>query len=106
MVGRRRVLRSRQPAAGRSHRRRLLARHRHREARMSAALALRSAEIALAAYASVTIETREVHALIVDDPDMLWIGLQGTHDAAALVRDALAAFERSDPIFGTTPDSF
>lgn len=70
------------------------------------ALALRSAELALAAYRAVTIETADVHALIVDDPDILWIGLRGTSDFIALLRDAGAATERNDPILGPTPHTF
>jgi hypothetical protein len=69
-------------------------------------LAIRSAEIALAAYAGATIETKDVHALIVEDPDILWIGLRGTDDFIAVLRDAAAAFERNDPILGCTPNSF
>jgi hypothetical protein len=69
-------------------------------------LAVRSAEIALAAYGAVTVETEDIHALIVDDPDILWIGLRGTADFVALLRDAAAAYERNDPILGKTPDTF
>jgi hypothetical protein len=77
------------------------------------ALALRCADVALACYATPpTIETEDVHALLVDAadlaPGLVIVGLEGTDPRRAvdLWRDAAALAERDDPLLGRVPRSF
>lgn len=72
-------------------------------------LALRAAELAISSYqVPLTIETDDVHALIVEDPDITWIVPRGTdpRNIVDLWRDLSAIVKRNDPIFGLTPNSF
>jgi len=65
------------------------------------------ADLALASYSEpATVETPNVHALIKERDGLVLLGLRGTADFVALMRDAMAAHERDDPILGKTPDSF
>lgn len=65
------------------------------------------ADLALAAYSEpATVETDNVHALIKERDGFMLLGLRGTNDIAALLRDAEASRARRDPILGSTPDSF
>ena len=70
---------------------------------------LRLADLALAAYSeAATIETDDVHALLVEEDGVLLVGLRGTNPAkwVDLWRDAASIVLRRDPILGPTPDSF
>src|SRR5476649_757852 len=72
-------------------------------------LARHCAEVALAAYQTPpTIQTEDVHALILETDQLVTVGLEGT-DPRRLVdlwRDASAVALRSDPLLGPVPASF
>ena len=72
-------------------------------------LALRCADAALASYtAAPTIQTDDVHALVLETEDLVLVALKGT-DPRRLVdlwRDAGAIDERNDPLLGRVPETF
>jgi hypothetical protein len=76
-------------------------------------LARRCADVALACYSTPpTIETDDVHALLVDAfdlaPGLVIVGLEGTNPRRLvdLWRDAAAIDIRRDPLLGDVPESF
>jgi hypothetical protein len=69
----------------------------------------RCARAAIAAYnAPATLETADVHALLIEEDGALIVALRGTNPEhlVDLWRDAGAAIVRDDPILGPVPESF
>jgi len=75
----------------------------------TAALVDRLAVAAVASYSQpATIETDDVHALLIEEDGCLVVALRGTNPEhwIDLWRDAEAAIMRHDPILGAVPESF